>query len=149
MENRTIIALEKGLSETYMQYLNTQKCHWNVEGPQFHSLHLMFEEQYQALAAHIDILAERIRALGAYAPGSFSEFSACSDIKEIKPRQIDAHAMINLLLSGYEHLVETLKEVGNRASEERDSETEDMVIGFNQIHQKHMWMLRSMASDKK
>lgn len=140
--------LEKSLSETYVQYLNTQKCHWNVEGARFHALHNMFEEQYQSLAGQIDILAERIRALGEYAPGSFSEFSEQSEIKEIKPRKIDADKMIHLLLSGYEILVSTLRHTAQIASDKGDRETEDIVVGMNEVHQKNMWMLRSSLSDK-
>jgi starvation-inducible DNA-binding protein len=148
METEIIKGLEKGLSETYMQYVNIQKCHWNVEGPRFHSLHVMFEEQYQKLAEYIDILAERIRALDEYAPGSFSEFLAQSSIPEIKPRKIEADEMVHLVVSGYETLVSTLRDLASTASKNGDPETEDIVIGMNEVHQKNMWMLRSILSDK-
>ena len=148
MNLTAIPLLEKNLAETYMQYINTQKCHWNVEGPRFHSLHLMFEEQYQILAEYVDVIAERIRALGAYAPGSFNEFMDLSDIDQIKEKKIDADHMIECLLKGYETLVSNLNKTADSAAKDGDRGTEDLLTGHMEVHRKNMWMLRSMLSDK-
>ena len=80
--NNIVTALSQHLADTYILYLKTQNFHWNVTGPHFHSLHEMFEEQYEALAEAIDVLAERIRALGQVAPGSFAQFQKLSTLKE-------------------------------------------------------------------
>lgn len=148
MKDSIIKLLEQNLAETYMQELNIQKCHWNVEGERFHALHVMFENQYRVLFEYVDVLAERIRALEAYAPGSFDEFIKLSDIQQIKEKTLDADAMIHRLLDGYKILVENLRKTADVASKNGDRETEDIMVGQTQIHQKNMWMLRSILSTK-
>ncbi len=148
MKDSIIKLLEQNLAETYTQELNIQKCHWNVEGARFHALHVMFEGQYKVLFEYVDVLAERIRALEAYAPGSFDEFTKLSDIQQIKEKTLDADTMIHRLLDGYKILVQNLGKTAELASKSGDRETEDMMVGQIETHQKNMWMLRSMLSTK-
>lgn len=147
MNDSIIKMLEKNLADTYVLKVNIQKCHWNVEGPRFHSLHVMFEAQYRVLFEYIDTIAERIRALGAYSPGTFKEFDALSNIAQIEEKKLAADVMIERLLKGYETLVKNMQATAEAAGE-KDKETADMMTGQNITHQKNMWMLRSILQDK-
>ena len=135
-------ALSRVLAETYTLYLKTQNFHWNVTGPSFHALHTMFGEQYQEMAPAIDELAERIRALGSPAPGSYREFAALSGIEEAGGRP-DATDMVRLLAGDHEQVVETLARAVTTAEAAGDVPTADMLIARIQTHQKHAWMLNS------
>ena len=135
--------LNKLLSDSYILYLKTQNYHWNVTGPMFQSLHLLFENQYQEQAIAVDEIAERIRALGEYAPGSFAAFSKISSIKE--ESSIPAtEEMIYNLIHGNEAVVTTAREIVSLADECEDDVTSDLMINRMQIHEKNAWMLRSL-----
>lgn len=131
------------LADSFTLYLKTHNYHWNVEGPMFRTLHLMFMEQYTELWNALDEIAERIRALGAHAPGSSKEFSALATIKEseIAP---DAMKMVKDLLNGHEAVITTARKVLEPADRASDEVTTDLITQRLQIHEKTAWMLRSI-----
>lgn len=135
--------LAKVLADTYTLYLKTHNFHWNVTGPMFQTLHLMFEQQYNELALAVDLVAERIRALGHPAPGSYAEFSKLSSIREASgvPR---AEEMIRQLVDGQESLVRTARKVFSTAEKASDQVTIDLLTQRMQVHEKTAWMLRSL-----
>lgn len=139
-------AIAKGLSQlladSYNLYLKTQNYHWNVTGPQFHSLHLLFEGQYQDLATAVDDIAERIRTLGFRAPGSFTEFSKLSSIKEASGTP-SAEDMVIDLAQDQGTVISTIREVWEKAEEAGDEGTIDLLSGRLSVHEKAGWMLRS------
>jgi starvation-inducible DNA-binding protein len=137
--------LNKLLADSYLLYLKTQNYHWNVTGKMFQSLHTLFEEQYLEQAAAIDVVAERIRALGEYAPGSFAAFSKVSSIKEETAIPF-ADEMIHNLVQGNEAVVTTAREIVALADECEDDVTTDLMIERMQIHEKNAWMLRSLIT---
>lgn len=134
--------MAKLLADTYTLYLKTQNFHWNVTGPHFHSLHSMFEEEYIELAAAVDEIAERIRALGATAPGSFAEFLKLTSIKE-ESGTPSASEMVKKLLHDHEAVIQHIASLMPIASELKDEGTLDLLITRTEIHQKTAWMLRS------
>lgn len=144
-KNRSAIAegLSRVLADSYTLYLKTHNYHWNVTGPQFNTLHGMFEEQYAELASAVDEIAERIRALGIPAPGSYKAFSELSSIKE-ETGQPDAEEMIRQLVHGQETVVRTAREIFPVVEDARDEPTADLLTQRMQIHEKNAWMLRSM-----
>ncbi|OQW33196.1 MAG: DNA starvation/stationary phase protection protein [Nitrospira sp. SG-bin1] len=131
------------LADTYTLYLKTHNFHWNVTGPMFQTLHLMFEQQYNELALAVDLVAERIRALGHSAPGSYAQFSKLSSISEATgvPKAED---MIRQLVEGQEALVRTLRTVFPTAEKASDQVTIDLLTQRMQVHEKTAWMLRSL-----
>ena len=131
------------LADTYTLYLKTHNFHWNVTGPMFQTLHLMFEQQYNELALAVDLVAERIRALGHPAPGSYAQFSKLSSISEAVgvPKAED---MIRQLVEGQEALVRTLRNVFPTAEKASDQVTIDLLTQRMQVHEKTAWMLRSL-----
>jgi starvation-inducible DNA-binding protein len=131
------------LADTYTLYLKTHNFHWNVTGPMFQTLHLMFEQQYNELALAVDLVAERIRALGHPAPGSYAQFSKLSSISEATavPKAED---MIRQLVQGQEALVRTLRTVFPTAEKASDQVTVDLLTQRMQVHEKTAWMLRSL-----
>lgn len=133
------------LADSYLLYLKTHNYHWNVTGPMFQTLHNMFEEQYTELAAAVDQIAERIRALGEFAPGTFIEYSDRSKIKE-KDGVPEATAMIEDLLTGHETLLKTARKILPISDEADDESTTDLVTQRLQLHEKTAWMLRSMLA---
>lgn len=137
--------LSKLLADSYTLYLKTHNFHWNVTGPMFNTLHLMFEQQYNELALAVDLIAERIRSLGFPAPGSYSEFSKLSSIKEdvSVPK---AEEMIKLLVEGNEAVVKTARTIFPMAERANDESTCDLLTQRMQVHEKTAWMLRSMIS---
>ena len=137
--------LNKLLADSYLLYLKTQNYHWNVTGQMFQSLHTLFEEQYLEQAAAIDVVAERIRALGEYAPGSFAAFSKVSSIKE-ETAIPSTDEMIHNLVQGNEAVVTTAREIVALADECEDDVTTDLMIERMQIHEKNAWMLRSLIT---
>lgn len=137
--------LSKLLADTYTLYLKTHNFHWNITGPMFNTLHLMFEVQYNELALAVDLIAERIRALGFFAPGSYSEFSKLSTIKE-EPSVPKAEEMIKLLVEGNEAVVKTARLIFPTAERANDESTCDLLTQRMQVHEKTAWMLRSMIS---
>ena len=144
-ERRAAIAhgLSRLLADTYVVYLKTHSFHWNVEGPMFQTLHQMFMEQYTETWNAIDLIAERIRSLGEYAPGTYREYSRLARIKETEgvPR---AEEMIQLLIEGQEAIVRTAREVLPVADEANDEPTLDLLTQRMQVHEKNAWMLRSL-----
>ena len=135
--------LNKLLADSYILYLKTQNYHLNVTGQMFQSLHLLFENQYQEQAIAVDGIAERIRALGEYAPGSFAAFSKVSSIKE-ESSIPSTEEMIYNLIHGNEAVVTTAREIVSLADECEDDVTSDLMINRMQVHEKNAWMLRSL-----
>jgi starvation-inducible DNA-binding protein len=135
--------LSKLLADSYTLYLKTHNFHWNVTGPMFQALHLMFETQYTELAAAVDLIAERIRALDSPAPGTYAEFAKLSSIKETHgvPK---ADEMIRLLLEGQEAVVRTARSIYPLAEKAGDEATADLLTQRIQLHEKTAWMLRSL-----
>ncbi len=146
-ENRESIAagLSRLLADSYTLYLKTHNYHWNVTGPQFNTLHQMFEEQYTELAAAVDEIAERIRALGVRAPGSYAEFAELTTIEEGNGEE-SAEEMVRQLAIGQETVVRTAREVFPAADAANDEPTADLLTQRMQIHEKNAWMLRSMLA---
>lgn len=131
------------LADTYTLYLKTHNFHWNVTGPMFNTLHLMFEEQYTELAQAVDEIAERIRALGFPAPGTYKQFAELSSIEETEGVP-DAQEMIRELVQGQEAVVRTARKVLPIAAEVNDEPTVDLLTQRMQVHEKNAWMLRSL-----
>lgn len=129
------------LADSYTLYLQTHNFHWNVEGPQFRELHLMFEEHYTELALAVDEVAERIRALDVPAPGTYKELSRLSAIKEIDGVP-DGRTMVDILKSGHEQLVKTCRLVLKLAQHANDESTASLASDRMRIHEKTAWMLR-------
>lgn len=138
-----IAALEQALADTYALALKTQNYHWNVEGPNFFGLHSLFEEQYTDAHTAVDELAERIRALGAPAPGGFQAFLDMTKIADAK-QNLDAGGMVADLTAAHETMADTLRSGISVAEEAGDPATADMLTGRLTAHDKHAWMLRSL-----
>jgi starvation-inducible DNA-binding protein len=135
--------LSRLLADSYSLYLKTHNYHWNVTGPMFQTLHLMFETQYNELALAVDLIAERIRALGAFAPGSYSEFGALSSIPEDEDRP-NATEMIKRLVKGQESVARTARSIYPVVERANDEPTADLLTQRLQVHEKTAWMLRSL-----
>ena len=135
--------LSRLLADTYTLYLKTHNYHWNVTGPMFTTLHTMFEQQYQELALAVDEIAERIRALGIFAPGSYSTFKELTQIDE-ETGVPSAQHMIYQLVLGQEAVVRTAREIYPMIEEANDEPTADLLTNRMQIHEKTAWMLRSL-----
>ena len=146
-EDRQQIAagLSKLLADSYSLYLKTHNYHWNVEGPLFNTLHLMFEEHYTELATAVDEIAERIRALGVKAPGSYTAFGKLASIDEATGVE-SAEEMIRQLVIGQEAVARTAREAIKAAEAASDEPTADLLTQRMQIHEKNAWMLRSMLA---
>ncbi len=137
--------LSRLLADSYTLYLKTHNYHWNVEGPMFNTLHQMFEGQYTELAAAVDEIAERIRALGVKAPGSYTEFGKLASVEEAKGGET-AEDMIRELVLGQEAVVRTARAAFPAADRANDEPTADLLTQRMQIHEKNAWMLRSMLA---
>lgn len=135
--------LSKLLADTYTLYLKTHNFHWNVEGPMFQTLHIMFMEQYTEMWNALDAVAERIRALGHYAPGTYSEFIKLTSIQEPKgvPK---ANKMIEEAIQGHESVIRTARAIFEAAEKAKDQTTMDLLTQRLEIHEKTAWMLRSL-----
>ncbi|MCT7950838.1 DNA starvation/stationary phase protection protein [Ancylothrix sp. C2] len=138
--------LSRLLADTYSLYLKTHNFHWNVTGPMFQTLHLMFETQYNELALAVDLIAERIRALGFPAPGTYSEFSRLSSIEETAgvPK---AKEMIRLLVDGHETVARTARSLFSTVDKASDEPSADLLTQRLQVHEKTAWMLRSLLEE--
>ena len=136
-------SLSKVLADSYTLYLKTHNFHWNVTGPMFQTLHLMFEQHYNELALAVDAIAERVRALGFPAPGTYRQFSALSVIQEEDaiPKATD---MIRLLVEGHEAVARTARTAFTIAAAANDQPTCDVLTQRMQVHEKTAWMLRSL-----
>ena len=137
--------LSRLLADTYTLYLKTHNYHWNVTGPMFQTLHLMFETQYNELALAVDAIAERIRSLGAPAPGSYREFGALSSVPEDDDRPL-AEEMIRRLVAGQETVARTARSVFPVVEDAHDEATADLLTQRLQVHEKTAWMLRSLLA---
>ncbi|AKJ70027.1 ferritin [Pandoraea thiooxydans] len=131
------------LADTYTLYLKTHNFHWNVTGPMFNTLHLMFEAQYTELALAVDLIAERIRALGFPAPGTYREFAALSSIAEAEGVPT-ADEMIAQLVAGQEAVVRTARSIFPIVDDAHDEPTADLLTQRMQVHEKTAWMLRAL-----
>ncbi len=135
--------LSKVLADTYTLYLKTHNFHWNVTGPMFQTLHLMFEAQYNELALAVDLVAERIRALGHTAPGTYAAYAKLSSIKEEEGVPA-AKEMIRLLVEGNEAVARTARKLFPAVEKASDEPTADLLTQRLQVHEKTAWMLRSL-----
>jgi starvation-inducible DNA-binding protein len=138
--------LSRMLADTYTLYLKTHNFHWNVTGPMFQTLHLMFMTQYNESWMAVDLVAERIRALGFPAPGSYAQFAALTSIKDSEdvPKATD---MIRQLVEGQEAVVRTAREVLPIAEKAGDQPTVDLLSARMEVHEKNAWMLRSLLEE--
>jgi starvation-inducible DNA-binding protein len=143
----TAEGLSRLLADSYILYLKTHNFHWNVEGPMFNTLHMMFMDQYTELWNALDLIAERIRALGKYAPGSYKRFVELSSISESE-ETIPAREMLIQLLRGHEAVAKTSRSIFPAAEAGNDEGTLDLLTQRIQIHEKTAWMLRSMLVEK-
>jgi starvation-inducible DNA-binding protein len=144
-QDRASIAegLKRLLADSYTLYLQTHNFHWNVTGPQFRELHLMFEEHYTELATAVDEIAERIRTLDVPAPGTYKAFAGLSSIKEVEGVPA-AKEMVAILTQGHEQVVKTCREVLEPAQEAGDESTAALVSDRMRVHEKTAWMLRAL-----
>ncbi|TMS59497.1 DNA starvation/stationary phase protection protein [Imbroritus primus] len=135
--------LSRLLADTYTLYLKTHNFHWNVTGPMFNTLHLMFETQYTELALAVDLIAERIRALGYPAPGTYKEYARLSSIAETEGVP-NAEEMIRLLVEGQEAVTRTARSIFPTVDAASDEPSADLLTQRMQTHEKNAWMLRSL-----
>jgi starvation-inducible DNA-binding protein len=144
-ENRSEIVegLSKLLADSYTLYLKTHNYHWNVTGPMFTTLHELFEEHYLELAVAVDVIAERIRALGEFAPGSYQAFSKLTEIKE-ETEVPEAKQMIKNLLDSHETIIRHARKVITSDAIEGDEVSADLLTQRMEFHEKTAWMLRSL-----
>ena len=133
------------LADTYTLYLKTHNYHWNVTGPMFQTLHTLFETQYTELAVAVDDIAERIRALGEFAPGSYKEYAKLTSIKEAEGIP-SAEEMIKDLVKGHEAIAKTGRSIVPTADDASDEVTLDLLTQRMTVHEKTAWMLRSLLA---
>jgi starvation-inducible DNA-binding protein len=138
--------LSQLLADSYTLYLQTHNFHWNVTGPMFQTLHLMFMAQYTELWNALDLIAERVRSLGFPAPGTYRQFAKLASIREVEgvPR---AKEMIRILLAGQEAVAKTARKALVAAAAANDQPTSDLLTQRMQVHEKNAWMLRSLLED--
>jgi starvation-inducible DNA-binding protein len=150
LEESERLAIAGGLSsllaDTYTLYLKTHSYHWNVTGPMFQTLHLMFEEQYNELALAVDQIAERIRALGVFTPGTYQQFMTMTEVPMENGSEppVEATEMIRRLLDAHEVVTRTARAVYPAAHQAHDEPTADLLTQRLQVHEKTAWMLRSL-----
>jgi starvation-inducible DNA-binding protein len=138
--------LGRVLADSYTLYLKTHNFHWNVSGPMFNTLHLMFEQQYTELALAVDLIAERIRALGFPAPGSYQAYARLTSIEE-ETGVPSAEDMIRQLVAGQEAVVRTSRKLYPLVDKAHDEPTADLLTQRMQVHEKNAWMLRSLLEN--
>ncbi|PTU72107.1 Dps family protein [Chromobacterium haemolyticum] len=136
--------LSRLLADTYTLYLKTHNFHWNVTGPMFNTLHLMFETQYNELALAVDAVAERIRALGHHAPGSYADYAKLTAIQEAAGSPPKAEEMIRQLVDGHETVCRTARSIFAVVERASDEPSADLLTQRLQVHEKTAWMLRSL-----
>jgi len=148
-KDRTSIAggLSKLLADTYTLYLTTHNFHWNVTGPMFNTLHMMFMTQYTELWNAVDPIAERIRALGHTAPGSYAQFGALASIPDAPGTPPKALEMVRLLVSGHEAVARTARGIFPLADQANDEPTADLLTQRIAVHEQSAWMLRSLLEE--
>ena len=138
-------ALSRLLADTYVLYLKTHNYHWNVEGPMFHSLHALFEEQYRDLWAAIDEIAERVRALGHYAPGTHAKLRALATVADNEDIP-SAEGMLRDLIADNESVARTIRSGLPTVQEARDEASLGMLVDRLTSHEKQLWMMRSLLN---
>lgn len=136
-------SLNKVLADENVLYIMTRNAHWNIEGPDFHAMHLFFEAQYTELAKMADELAERIRTLGHYAVGSMAQFLELTHLTEINYEKNNSAGYIKDLLAAHESIIYSLRENINSDEDWQDKGTEDFATGLLKKHEKMAWMLRA------
>jgi starvation-inducible DNA-binding protein len=141
--DRVVGLLGALLADEYLLYTKTRNYHWNVTGPHFSQLHDLFETQYEALAEIVDEVAERIRALGAAAPGTLAEFAKQTRLREHPGEYPDARTMVANLLADHEALARALRADVETAAQAGDAGTSDFLTGLLEKHEKTAWMLRA------
>ncbi len=139
--------LSKLLADTYTLYLTTHNFHWNVTGPMFNTLHTMFMGQYTELWNAVDPIAERIRSLGHFAPGSYKQFSELTSLPDVPATPPKAVEMIKILVKGHEAVARTARSTFALAGEADDQPTADLLTQRLDIHEKTAWMLRSLLEE--
>lgn len=144
--SKVVRTLSQTLAEEYILMLKTQNCHWNVDGPLFYSLHMLFEQHYTFLALQVDAIAERIRAIGERAPGSYKEFMALSKIEEAPAEHIPASRMIEMLTRDHQSMSERLNEFHALADQNGDNSTVGLYDDLISFHEKAAWMISSHRS---
>jgi starvation-inducible DNA-binding protein len=140
-----VAGLSRVLGDSYSLYLRTHSYHWNVVGPMFHSLHTMFMEEYTELSLAVDEIAERIRALGSFAPGTYRQFAALSSVPEDTDVP-DAMEMVRRLVSAHEATARTIRTVLPVAESAPDQVSTDLLVRRLDVHEKTAWMLRSLLA---
>jgi starvation-inducible DNA-binding protein len=147
--DRSAIAngLSRVLADTYTLYLTTHNFHWNVTGPMFNALHAMFMEQYTELWNAVDPIAERIRALGHWAPGSYGQFGTLTTMRDAPATPPKAIEMVRSLMDGHEAIIRTARQVISLAAKADDQPTADLLTQRLDLHEKTAWMLRSILQD--
>ncbi|WP_411818746.1 Dps family protein [Hyphococcus sp. DH-69] len=138
-------SLNATLADTYALYMKTHSYHWNVTGPQFQTLHVMFEDQYREMWAALDEIAERVRALGVFAPTSGKQFADLSAIESADTSPPKASEMIERLLTDHETLIKRAREGLSAAEDAGDAASADLLTVRIQAHEKTAWMLRAMS----
>lgn len=148
-KDRSAIAkgLSRVLADTYTLYLTTHNFHWNVTGPMFNTLHLMFMGQYTELWNAVDPVAERIRSLGHPAPGSYAQFSALASLPDVPATPPKALDMVRILVEGHEAVARTARELFPLADKAGDQPTADLLTQRLTVHEKTAWMLRSLLEE--
>jgi starvation-inducible DNA-binding protein len=148
-EARSAIAagLSRLLADTYTLYLTTHNFHWNVTGPMFNSLHDMFMQQYTELWNAVDPIAERIRALGFKAPGSYAQFSELSSLPDAPAQPPKAMEMVRILMQGHEAVARTARAIFEVVGEASDEPTADLLTQRLTVHEQTAWMLRSLLEE--
>lgn len=139
--------LQAILADAHLLYMKTRKYHWNVQGPRFHMLHVLFEEQYTLIAGAIDEIAERIQMVGCMANGTLAEMLERGQIKEQPGVNPPAQQMVADLLADHETIIRTLRDSAEQAEKHDDMGTNDFLIGLMQAHEKMAWMLRATLTD--
>jgi starvation-inducible DNA-binding protein len=147
-KDRQVIAdgLSHLLADSYTLYLQSHNFHWNVTGPMFQTLHVMFMEHYTEIWNALDLIAERIRSLGVPAPGTYKEFNTLASIKEVEGVP-SAREMIRILVTGQEAVARTARKVFMAAEKVNDQPTCDLLTQRLQVHEKNAWMLRSLLEN--
>jgi starvation-inducible DNA-binding protein len=147
-KDRTVIVagLSRLLADSYTLYLQSHNFHWNVTGPMFQTLHVLFMEHYTEIWNALDLIAERIRSLGLPAPGTYKEFAKLASIKEVEGVP-SATEMIRILVAGHEAVAKTARKAFKAAEKANDQPTCDLLTQRLQAHEKDAWMLRSLLED--
>ncbi|MEA3151689.1 MAG: starvation-inducible DNA-binding protein [Gammaproteobacteria bacterium] len=148
-DDRSAIAggLSRLLADTYTLYLTTHNFHWNVTGPMFNTLHMMFMTQYTELWSAVDPVAERIRSLGHTAPGSYAQFSSLASIPDAPESPPKAFDMVRILVTGHEAVARTAREIFPLADKAGDEPTADLLTQRLTVHEQTAWMLRSLLEE--